>query len=131
MSISLLAKVQETVNAIDEEGLRPVVDEDVGRDIYVLNTRLKNLGNIIYTVFDRETLDPVASYSVRYGHQHVIAEVLFQLSSLRFKLPEIEDTEIPGVVKEEFDPTIIPGCSAAYPTAVSETQGTPKFIQGT
>lgn len=130
MSVSLTSNVQEVVNAIDEEDLRPVIDDGT-REIYVLNTRLKSLGNIIYTEFDRDTLTPVASYSVRYGHQHIMHQVIFESFTSRFQLPDIEDTEIPGVVREDFDPTIIPGCSATYPTTVSDRQDPPRFIVGT
>jgi hypothetical protein len=129
MSISLLANVQETVNAIDQ-GLRPVVDDGRG-DIYVLNTSRKQFGNLVFTQFDRNTLFPIASFTVRYGTQHVINEVLFGAFSSRRQLEEIIDMEIPGQVREEFDPRIIPGCTPTFPTEVSDTQGTPKFIQGT
>ena len=117
MSISILSKVWEVVNAIDTEQISPVVDSGAG-PLFVLNTSQKAFGNLLYTIFDRDTMFPVASYQVRYSNAHIIAQVLREPMPSRGKLEQIVDMTIPDVDMPVWDPSLVPGCYRAYPTKI-------------
>lgn len=113
------AFVWETVNAIDTQGLNPVVEPGDGF-VYVLNTSQKVFATLLYTKFDIETRFPLDSYTVKYGHQHYIHQAIFATTMIRSKLDYIVDMDIPGELRADFDPMIIPGCTPTYPTEPAE-----------
>ena len=114
-TISLSAKVWHVIDEIDSNGITPLVDPGNGL-LYVLNTSQKELGSILYTVFDGETLYPESSYSVKFSHKHTIGEILFEGSVIRKKLDKIVDLDVPTMPRPEWNPMIIPGCTKTYPT---------------
>ena len=71
------ANVQHTVNLINTGQIIPYGDfgEDV---VYWFQTFENTLGNLVYTVFDRDTTIGIASYSVRFGSAATIGQVLRQ-----------------------------------------------------
>ena len=125
MSIALSANVQKTVNAIDEDELNPVVDPGDGF-IYVLNTSNKELGNLIYTVFNAETRFPDASFQVRYGTYHIVAQALWDPMP-RSRLEKIADLEIPGMPPDNTLfaglPRVLPGWAPTLPTEINQEKG--------
>lgn len=96
--INLTANVQQTVNAILAEEIVPVVQPNNGK-LYVLNTSQRDMGNIIYTVFDETTKWPEESWQVRYSHKHMIGNVLFD-PMIKSQLQYIVDDQIPERPRE-------------------------------
>jgi len=119
MSIALTSRVNETINAIDSGAVVPVVDPHDGY-IYVLNTSNKELGYIIYTKFDRPSKFPLESWTVRYSAKHIVNDVILNTAMIKSQLDYIQDFEIPGEIREEFDPMIIPSCYVTQPTEPSQ-----------
>jgi len=75
--ISLDANVQYTVNAINAGMVVPYGDFG-GPNVYWFQTFENAIGNIVYTVFDRESTLGLASFMVRFGAASTIRQVLFQ-----------------------------------------------------
>ena len=75
--IALGANVQAVVNAINNKTVTPY-GEFGGPNVYWFQTFDNGLGNLVYTVFDKETTLALASFSVRYGAAATIQQVVFQ-----------------------------------------------------
>lgn len=118
-NISILIKVPVAVNAIDAGTVNPIVDTSVG-PIILLNTSNKELGNLIWTYFDRETFFPLSSWTARYGAAQTLQQVLFEPYPSRMELTKIVDQVLPGSPWVDCLPMIVPGCSITYPTAVTQ-----------
>ena len=119
MSIALTTRVYEAVNAIDTGSIDPVVDPQDGY-IYVLNTMNKELGSIIYTKFGRESRFPLESWTVTYGNRHIINDIILNPAMITSRLEVIVDLLIPGEIREEFDPMVIPNGYIKQPTEPSD-----------
>lgn len=76
-TIALDANVQAVVNAINTSSVIPYGDYG-GPSVYYFQTTNNGLGNIIYTVFDKNTTLGLASFTVRYGAATTIKQILFQ-----------------------------------------------------
>lgn len=76
-TVALDARVQAVVNAIKTKSVIPYGDYG-GPTVYYFSTMDNGLGNLVYTVFDRETTLGLASFMVRYGAAATIRQVLFQ-----------------------------------------------------
>jgi len=75
--VSLGANVQAVVNAINTKTVIPYGDYG-GPNVYWFQTFDNGLGNLVYTVFDKETTLGLASFMVRYGAASIIQQVVFQ-----------------------------------------------------
>jgi hypothetical protein len=76
-TVALDANVQAVVNAINTCSVIPYGDYG-GPTVYYFTTMCNGLGNIVYTVFDRQTTLGLASFTVRYGVAATIRQVLFE-----------------------------------------------------
>lgn len=76
-TVALVANVQSVVNAINTNTVIPYGDYG-GPNIYWFQTMNNGLGNIIYTVFDRNTTLGLSSFMVRYGAATTIIQILFE-----------------------------------------------------
>lgn len=76
-TVALDSRVQAVVNAIRSHSVIPYGDYG-GPTVYYFSTLDNGLGNLVYTVFDRETTLGLASFMVRYGAAATINQVLFQ-----------------------------------------------------
>lgn len=75
--VPLGANVQTIVNAINTNTVIPYGDFG-GPNLYWFQTINNGLGNLIYTVFDRDSTLGLASFTVRYGAASTIQQVIFQ-----------------------------------------------------
>jgi len=75
--VALDANVQLVINAINSNLVIPYGDYG-GPTVYWFQTIENALGNLVYTVFDKETQLGLASYMVRFGAAATIRQVLFQ-----------------------------------------------------
>jgi hypothetical protein len=75
--ISLDANVQYTINSINAGFVVPYGDFG-GPNVYWFQTFENALGNLVYTVFDRDSTLGLASFMVRYGAATTLRQVLFQ-----------------------------------------------------
>lgn len=75
--VALGANVQAVVNAINTNTVVPYGDYG-GPNVYWFQTFDNGLGNLVYTIFDRETTLGLASFMVRYGAAASIQQVVFQ-----------------------------------------------------
>lgn len=75
--VALGANVQAVVNAINTNTVIPYGDFG-GPNVYWFQTFDNGLGNIVYTIFDRETTLGLASFMVRYSSASTIQQVVFQ-----------------------------------------------------
>ena len=75
-TISATALVSSVVNAIRAGIVIPYGDFG-GPNVFYFSAPNNGLGNIIYTVFDRETTLGLASYTVRYGAATTIKNIVF------------------------------------------------------
>lgn len=75
--IALGANVQAVINAINTNSVIPYGDFG-GSSVYWFQTMDNGLGNLVYTVFDRDTTLGLASFSVRFGAAATIQQVVFQ-----------------------------------------------------
>ena len=75
-TIALDARVAAVILAIRSNQVIPLGDYG-GPQLYWFSVSDWELGNIIYTVFDRGTSLGLASYTVRYGSATTIGQVLF------------------------------------------------------
>lgn len=75
--VALGANVQAVVNALNTNTVIPYGDFG-GPNVYWFQTLNNGLGNLVYTVFDRETTLGLASFMVRYGSAAIIQQVVFQ-----------------------------------------------------
>lgn len=76
-TVALDANVQAVVNAINTNSVTPYGDYG-GSSVYYFQTLNNGLGNLAYTVFDKNTNLGLASFMVRYGAAATIRQVLFQ-----------------------------------------------------
>ena len=76
-TVSLDAKVQDVVNAINANTIVPYGDFG-GPNVYYFQTFDNGLGNLAYTIFDRHTNLGLASFMVRYGAAATIRQVIMQ-----------------------------------------------------
>lgn len=76
-TIALDANVQAVVNAINSKSVVPYGDYG-GPNVYYFQTFDNGLGNLVYTIFDKNTQLGLASFMVRYGAAATIRQVLFQ-----------------------------------------------------
>lgn len=76
-TIALDANVQAVVNAINTKCVIPYGDYG-GPVVYYFQAFNNGLGNLIYTIFDKETTLGLSSFMVRYGSAATIRQVLFQ-----------------------------------------------------
>jgi len=75
-TIALDAYVQYVVNAINAKQVIPFGDFG-GPNVYYFQTFDNGLGNLVYTIFDKETTLGLASFMVRYGAAATIGQVIF------------------------------------------------------
>jgi hypothetical protein len=75
-TVALDANVIAVVNAINTNSIIPYGDYG-GPTVYYFQTQT-SLGNLIYTMFDRETSLGLASFSVRYGAATTIRQAILQ-----------------------------------------------------
>ena len=76
-TVALDANVQAVINAINTDSVIPYGDYG-GPTVYYFQTFDNGLGNLVYTVFDKNTQLGLASFMVRYGAAATIRQVLFQ-----------------------------------------------------
>lgn len=76
-TIALDANVQSVVNAINTNSIIPYGDYG-GPNVYYFQTMNNGLGNLVYTIFDKNTNLGLASFMVRYGSAATIRQILFQ-----------------------------------------------------
>lgn len=76
-SVALDANVQAVVNAIKTKSVIPYGDYG-GPNVYYFSTMENGLGNLVYTIFDKNTTLGLASFAVRYGAAATIRQVIFQ-----------------------------------------------------
>lgn len=76
-TVALDANVQAVVNAINTDSVIPYGDYG-GPSVYYFQTMNNGLGNLAYTIFDKNTNLGLASFIVRYGSAATIRQVLFQ-----------------------------------------------------
>lgn len=75
-TVALEAPVAQVILALRTNSIIPYGDYG-GNNVYYFGTFDNGLGNLIYTVFDRETNIGLASFSVRYGAATTIKQALF------------------------------------------------------
>ncbi len=75
-TIALDANVYAVINAIDTSQVIPFGDYG-SPFLYYFNTDLKHVGNLVYTIFDRQTTLGLESYAVRFGAATTIREAIF------------------------------------------------------
>ncbi len=75
--VALGANVQTVINAINTKTVIPYGDYG-GPNLYWFQTFDNGLGNLVYTIFDRDTTLGLASFMVRYGAASTIQQVVFQ-----------------------------------------------------
>jgi len=76
-TIALQANVQAVINAINTNTVVPYGDFG-GPNVYWFQTFDNGLGNLVYTIFDRNTTLGLASFMVRFGAAATIQQVVFQ-----------------------------------------------------
>ncbi len=76
-TIALQANVQAVVNAINSNTVIPYGDFG-GSTVFWFQTFDNGLGNLVYTVFDRDTNLGLASFMVRFGAAATIQQVIFE-----------------------------------------------------
>jgi len=76
-TVALDANVQAVVNAINTNSVIPYGDFG-GPTVYYFSTMDNGLGNLVYTIFDKNTTLGLASFMVRYGAAATIRQVIFQ-----------------------------------------------------
>lgn len=76
-TVALDANVQAVVNAIKTKSVIPYGDYG-GPNVYYFGIMDNGLGNLVYTIFDKNTDLGLASFMVRYGAAATIRQVLFQ-----------------------------------------------------
>lgn len=74
-TIALNANVAAVVNAINYKTIIPYGDYG-GPTVYYFQVINNGLGNIIYTMFDKDTTLGLASFMVRYGAATTIRDVI-------------------------------------------------------
>ena len=75
--VSLGANVAAVINAINTNSVIPYGDFG-GPNVYWFQTFDNGLGNLVYTIFDRDTTLGLASFTVRFGAAATIQQVVFQ-----------------------------------------------------
>lgn len=74
-TIALDANVQAAVNAINTNSVIPYGDYG-GPTVYYFQTMDNGLGNLVYTMFDKNTNLGLASFMVRYGAATTIRQAI-------------------------------------------------------
>jgi len=74
-TVALSANVQLVVNAINCNQIIPYGDYG-GPNVYYFQTMDNGIGNLVYTVFDKNTDLGLASYSVRFGAATTIRDAI-------------------------------------------------------
>lgn len=120
MSISLSTKIQTFINELVLGETTDTVAEPGDGFAYVFDISQREFGTLLYTKFDETTRFPLHSYSVKYGHQHIIHQAIYS-PMIRKELSYILTDEIPGEVREDFDPLIIPTLGRVYPNTTPST----------
>jgi hypothetical protein len=98
-TIALTSRVGDVVNAINANQVIPYGDYG-GPQVYYFQTFDNGLGNIVYTVFDRDTSIGLSSFMVRYSVASTIYQVIFgqmirsQIDIQFLALPAIQITNI-------------------------------------
>lgn len=75
-TVSISSFVKDVVTAINTDKVIPYGDFG-GDKVYWFQTVKNGLGNIVYTVFDRETTMGIESVEVRYGAATTIGQAIF------------------------------------------------------
>ncbi len=75
-TVPLDARVQDVVNAIRTGSIIPYGDYG-GPTVYYFSLLDTALGNLVYTVFDKQTDLGLASFTVRYGAAATIRQIIF------------------------------------------------------
>jgi hypothetical protein len=75
-TVALYANVNAVVNAINTSSVIPYGDYG-GSSVYYFQTFDNGIGNLVYTVFDKNTSLGLASFMVRFGAAAVIQQVIF------------------------------------------------------
>lgn len=75
-TVALDANVQAVINAINTNSVIPYGDYG-GSSVYYFQTSENDLGNIVYTVFDRVTQLGLATFMVRFSTASTIRNVVF------------------------------------------------------
>lgn len=76
-TIALDANVQAAVNAINTGSVIPYGDYG-GPNVYYFQTMNNGLGNLIYTMFDKNTNLGLVSFMVRYGSATTIRQAILE-----------------------------------------------------
>jgi len=76
-SVALDSNVQATINSINAGYIIPYGDFG-GANVYWFQTFENSIGNLVYTIFDRETNLGLASFMVRFSAASTMRQVLFQ-----------------------------------------------------
>ena len=97
-------KVLDAVYGILDKTLYPVVITRY--KYYYLNIEFWGRGTLQYTEFDKETLEPLGSYELKFASYHTVRHVIVEPVP-KIKLPEILVSQLPGLMPEEVDPEII------------------------
>lgn len=69
-------KVIDAVNGIATKKYHPVID--TGRMLAYLDVSRMGSGTLQYTLFNRETRQPIESWEVRYGNYHTMWQALYE-----------------------------------------------------
>jgi len=76
-TVALDANVQAVVNAINTNSVIPYGDYG-GPNVYYFQTQNNGLGNLWYTMFDKNTQLGLVSFTVRYGAATTIRQAILQ-----------------------------------------------------
>ena len=76
-TVALDANVQMVVNAINTHSVIPYGDYG-GPTVYYFQTSSNGLGNLIYTMFDKNTTLGLVSFTVRFGAATTIRQAILE-----------------------------------------------------
>jgi len=76
-TVALEANVQAVINAIKTKSVIPYGDYG-GPNVYYFSTLENGLGNLVYTIFDKNTTLGLASFAVRFGAATTIKQAIFE-----------------------------------------------------
>lgn len=76
-TVALDANVQAVINAINTDSIIPYGDYG-GPTVYYFQSMDNALGNLIYTMFDKNTQLGLASFMVRFGAATTIRQAILQ-----------------------------------------------------
>jgi len=105
-TVAIDANVQAVINAINSATVIPYGDFG-GPNLYWFQTFNNGLGNLIYTIFDRDTTLGLASFTVRYGAAATIRQVIFQ--SYPRSQTDLQHLILPSVPRASYtNGTVVP-----------------------